>query len=415
MLAPADGRPALALGRRRRREGGIEPGPGGRGKISERRGGHATRVRRAGRLGVTDDVSRNPGLLAKVCTWEAMGRSTPPLSAGPPPIFSRTRPPLSAGWVASHRPGRGARRAGHASGLSGGSVTAWRSCTGSNAPSCVTRSCWSPSRGGTTPVTPPAWPCATWPRPGAPGASRPSTPRSSTTSPPPDPRCGWWTASAATSSGPPIELWAASVPGTGRDVVLLRGVEPQLSGGHSATPILGVAETLRVELAVTARRAAGRRAPHPAGPGHRHRPTTSTWPPASASSGPGTRGRPGSSACSTTPAPAPACRRRRCGPSVPHYVHQVPSPKAALALVERSAALLGARVNPVELRVAADTYVRRGERAGWPTTRTPPPTSPSWRRPTTSSSETDDSRRAAAERRLVGRRGGALPPRPSPG
>jgi proteasome assembly chaperone (PAC2) family protein len=44
--------------------------------------------------------------------------------------------------------------------------------------------------------------------------------------------------------------------------------------------------------------------------------------------------------------------------TVPHYVHQVPSPKAALALVERSAALLGTRVDPVELRVAADTYER---------------------------------------------------------
>jgi hypothetical protein len=44
--------------------------------------------------------------------------------------------------------------------------------------------------------------------------------------------------------------------------------------------------------------------------------------------------------------------------TVPHYVHQVPSPKAALALVERSAALVGGRVNPVELQAAADTYVR---------------------------------------------------------
>ncbi len=45
--------------------------------------------------------------------------------------------------------------------------------------------------------------------------------------------------------------------------------------------------------------------------------------------------------------------------AVPHYVHQVPSPKAALALVERSAALIGARVNPLELRVAAEEYERR--------------------------------------------------------
>jgi hypothetical protein len=44
---------------------------------------------------------------------------------------------------------------------------------------------------------------------------------------------------------------------------------------------------------------------------------------------------------------------------VPHYVHQVPSPKAALALVERSASVLGASVNPLELRVAADEYERQ--------------------------------------------------------
>jgi hypothetical protein len=45
--------------------------------------------------------------------------------------------------------------------------------------------------------------------------------------------------------------------------------------------------------------------------------------------------------------------------SVPHYVHQVPSPKAALALVERSASVIGAPVNPLELRVAADEYERQ--------------------------------------------------------
>jgi predicted ATP-grasp superfamily ATP-dependent carboligase len=45
--------------------------------------------------------------------------------------------------------------------------------------------------------------------------------------------------------------------------------------------------------------------------------------------------------------------------AVPHYVHQVPSPKAALALIERSAGVLGARVNPLELRVAAEEYERQ--------------------------------------------------------
>jgi hypothetical protein len=44
---------------------------------------------------------------------------------------------------------------------------------------------------------------------------------------------------------------------------------------------------------------------------------------------------------------------------VPHYVHQLPSPKAALALVERSAALLGASFDPWDLRTAAEEYERQ--------------------------------------------------------
>ncbi|HEX9530766.1 MAG TPA: PAC2 family protein [Acidimicrobiales bacterium] len=45
--------------------------------------------------------------------------------------------------------------------------------------------------------------------------------------------------------------------------------------------------------------------------------------------------------------------------SVPHYVSQTPSPKAALALVERTAQLLGARVEPLELQIAASAYERQ--------------------------------------------------------
>ena len=45
--------------------------------------------------------------------------------------------------------------------------------------------------------------------------------------------------------------------------------------------------------------------------------------------------------------------------AVPHYVHQMPSPKAALALVERSAALLGVPVDVRELRAAALDYERQ--------------------------------------------------------
>jgi predicted ATP-grasp superfamily ATP-dependent carboligase len=45
--------------------------------------------------------------------------------------------------------------------------------------------------------------------------------------------------------------------------------------------------------------------------------------------------------------------------AVPHYVHQIPSPKAALALVERSAALLGAPFDTLALRAAAEEYERQ--------------------------------------------------------
>src|SRR5580704_2534552 len=50
---------------------------------------------------------------------------------------------------------------------------------------------------------------------------------------------------------PANEFWAASVPGAGRDVVLLQGVEPQLKWRTFCAAILEVAESLRAELAVT--------------------------------------------------------------------------------------------------------------------------------------------------------------------
>lgn len=45
--------------------------------------------------------------------------------------------------------------------------------------------------------------------------------------------------------------------------------------------------------------------------------------------------------------------------SVPHYLGQTPSPKAALALVRRAAELLGATLRPVDLEIAAATYDRQ--------------------------------------------------------
>jgi proteasome assembly chaperone (PAC2) family protein len=155
---------------------------------------------------------------------------------------------------------------------------------------------------------------------------------------------------------PTNELSAASVPGTGRDVVLLRGVEPQLKWRTFCGAILEVAEALKVELAVTLG-ALLADVPHTrpvrvTGTAQNAELATSLGLQRSGYEGP--TGIVGILHDAWTTSGIPSAS---LWGSVPHYVHQVPSPKAALALVERSAALLGARVNPIELRVAADTYV----------------------------------------------------------
>ncbi|MHB1853931.1 MAG: PAC2 family protein [Acidimicrobiales bacterium] len=45
--------------------------------------------------------------------------------------------------------------------------------------------------------------------------------------------------------------------------------------------------------------------------------------------------------------------------AVPHYVAQTPSPKAALALVERAASLLGVSADVVDLQLASSAYERK--------------------------------------------------------
>lgn len=157
---------------------------------------------------------------------------------------------------------------------------------------------------------------------------------------------------------PDIELLGAQVPGSRHDLVLLRGVEPQLKWRTFSAAVVEVARRVGAELAVIlgalladvphtrpvrvsgttddeelAERL-GLAAPSYEGPtgivGVLHDtlrragiPTASFW------------------------------------AAVPHYVHQMPSPKAALALVERSAALLGAPVDSLELRAAAQDYERQ--------------------------------------------------------
>ncbi len=157
---------------------------------------------------------------------------------------------------------------------------------------------------------------------------------------------------------PSIEVLAARLPGTERDVVLLRGAEPQLRWRTFCSAVVEIAQTVGVQLAVIFG-ALLADVPHT-------RPVrvsgttddtdlagrlgllTSTYE--------GPTGIVGVLHDALTSAGIPAAS---FWAAVPHYVQQVPSPKAALALIERSASLLGARLNPLELQVAADEYERQ--------------------------------------------------------
>jgi proteasome assembly chaperone (PAC2) family protein len=156
---------------------------------------------------------------------------------------------------------------------------------------------------------------------------------------------------------PSNELSAAAVPGSNHDAVLLSGVEPQLKWRTFCGAILDVATEVRAELVVTLG-ALLADVPHT-------RPVRVTG----AAHDPELAGRLGL-VRSRYEGPTgivgvlhDACRSARVPSAslwagVPHYVHQVASPKAALALVERSAALLGIELSPIELRKSAADYER---------------------------------------------------------
>ncbi|MFP5375848.1 MAG: PAC2 family protein [Acidimicrobiia bacterium] len=157
---------------------------------------------------------------------------------------------------------------------------------------------------------------------------------------------------------PDGELSAASLAGSAHDVVFLHAAEPQLRWRTYATAVVDVARSLGVELALTLG-GLGAEVPHT-------RPVRITGTAADA----GLERRLGLE------------RSRYQGPTgivgvlhdalagggiasaslwaaVPHYVSGTPSPKAALALVERTAALLGTQVETLDLEVAAAAYERQ--------------------------------------------------------
>jgi predicted ATP-grasp superfamily ATP-dependent carboligase len=157
---------------------------------------------------------------------------------------------------------------------------------------------------------------------------------------------------------PSTELWAAALPSLGRDVVLLRGVEPQLKWRTFCAAVVGVARAVGAELAVTLG-ALLADVPHTRPvrvSGMAHDPALADRLGLRSSAYEGPTGIVGvlHDACSRAGLPSASLWA-----TVPHYVSQVPSPKAALALVERSAALVGTHVDPVDLRAAAIAYVEQ--------------------------------------------------------
>jgi proteasome assembly chaperone (PAC2) family protein len=157
---------------------------------------------------------------------------------------------------------------------------------------------------------------------------------------------------------PVNEFRTASLPGTDRDVVFLHGTEPQLRWRTFAHAVLDVAQTLGVEMVITLG-ALLAEVPHT-------RPVRVT----------------GTAVDEALVARLGLQRSRYEGPTgivgvlhdalsraglvsaslwatVPHYVGQTPSPKATLALVERTAEVLDCPLVTTDLDLAAAAYERQ--------------------------------------------------------
>ena len=154
---------------------------------------------------------------------------------------------------------------------------------------------------------------------------------------------------------PANELRWATVTGAPHDIVLMAGTEPQLRWRTFCTEIIGVMRSLGVEMVVTLGALLADVA--------HTRPVRVT----------------GTAADSELASRLHLERSRYEGPTgivgalgealgregipsaslwaaVPHYVGQTPSPKASLALVQRTSALLGIPVGTAELEEEAATY-----------------------------------------------------------
>jgi proteasome assembly chaperone (PAC2) family protein len=157
---------------------------------------------------------------------------------------------------------------------------------------------------------------------------------------------------------PATELSTAALPGTGRDVVVMLGTEPQLRWRTYAGEVVDLASELGVELIVVLGALLADVA--------HSRPVKVTGTAADAelvrrlglsrSTYEGPTGIVGVLHDALSKARLPSAS---LWAAVPHYVASTPSPKASLALVERAASLLSASVVTSDLQAAAADYERQ--------------------------------------------------------
>lgn len=156
---------------------------------------------------------------------------------------------------------------------------------------------------------------------------------------------------------PENELRAAAVPGASSDVVVLLGTEPHLRWRTFCAQVLGVASELGVRMVVTLGGLLAE-VPH-------DRPVRliGTASDATVIERYGLQASRYEGPTGIVGVLHDACHRAGI-PSVslwavlPHYAQQVSSPKAALELVRRAAALLGASVTTTALEIGAAAYER---------------------------------------------------------
>jgi proteasome assembly chaperone (PAC2) family protein len=157
---------------------------------------------------------------------------------------------------------------------------------------------------------------------------------------------------------PSNEFSATSLPGSGRDLVLLHGVEPQLRWRTFADQVLEVAEAFDASMVVTLG-ALLAEVPHSrpvsvVGTAYDQGVVTRLGLAPSAYQGP--TGIVGvlHDRCRTA-----GIESASLWATVPTYVPGAPSPKATLALVEKTAELLGEGVITTDLEIASASYERQ--------------------------------------------------------